>query len=185
MNMNRILAVAALAAGGVILSKQLKKTGAMRKSSSSSSSQESIDVDVPVSTAYNQWTQFEDFPKFMDSVREVRQLDDTHLHWRAEVAGKEQEWDAEITEQIPDKRIAWRSIGGVRNAGVVTFHKISDNKTRIMLQMDYDPRSMDEKIGDALGVVKLQTKANLKRFKEMLETRGRETGAWRGSVAQH
>lgn len=180
--LNRIVAVAAIAAGGIILSKQLKKS---RQSGLSSSTQESIDVNVPINTAYNQWTQFEDFPKFMDSVHEVRQLDDTHLHWRADVAGKEEEWDAEITEQIPDKRIAWRSIGGVRNAGVVTFHRLGDSKTRVMLQMDYEPRSTDERVGDTLGLVKMQVKANLSRFKQLLESRGTETGAWRGSVAQH
>ncbi len=180
--LGRIVTAAALAVGGVILSKQFKKS---RGGGMSSTTAESIEVNVPVSTAYNQWTQFEDFPKFMDSVHEVRQLDDTHLHWRADVAGKEEEWDAEITEQIPDKRIAWRSITGVRNSGVVTFHKISDSTTRITLQMDYEPRGIDEKIGDTLGLVKMQTKANLKRFKELLESRGTETGAWRGSVAPH
>jgi uncharacterized membrane protein len=180
--LNRIVTVAALAAGGILLSKQLKKS---RGSGMMSTAEESIEVNVPVSTAYNQWTQFEDFPKFMESVHEVRQLDDTHLHWRADVAGKEEQWDSEITEQIPDKRIAWRSTGGVKNAGVVTFHKISDSKTRIMLQMDYVPRSADEKIGDALGLVKMRMRENLKRFKELLESRGKETGAWRGSVDQH
>lgn len=180
--LNRIVAIAALAAGGILLSKQLKKS---RSSGMRSSTEESIEVDVPVSTAYNQWTQFEDFPKFMESVREVQQLDDTHLRWRAEIGGKEEQWDAEITEQIPDKRIAWRSIGGVKNAGAVTFHKISDAKTRIMLQMDYEPRNVSEGIGDTFGVVKMQLKGNLKRFKELLESRGKETGAWRGSVAQH
>jgi uncharacterized membrane protein len=180
--LNRIVTVAALAAGGILLSKQLKKS---RGSGMMSTAEESIEINVPVSTAYNQWTQFEDFPKFMESVHEVRQLDDTHLHWRADVAGKEEQWDSEITEQIPDKRIAWRSTGGVKNAGVVTFHKISDSKTRIMLQMDYVPRSADEKIGDALGLVKMRMRENLKRFKEFLESRGKETGAWRGSVDQH
>lgn len=180
--MNRIVTVAALAVGGYILSKQLKKS---RSSMMPSTVEESIEVNVPVSTAYNQWTQFEDFPKFMDSVHEVRQIDDTHLHWRADIAGKEEQWDAEITEQIPDKRIAWRSLGGVKNAGVVTFHKISDTKTRVMLQMDYDPQSVDEKIGDALGFVKMQAKSNLQRYKQLLESRGTETGAWRGTVTQH
>jgi uncharacterized membrane protein len=182
MMINRLVTVAALAVGGMLLSKQMGKS---RGSGMLSSTSESIDVNVPVRTAYNQWTQFEDFPKFMDSVHEIRQIDDTHLHWRADVAGKPEEWDAEITEQIPDKRIAWRSTGGVKNAGVVTFHKISDNVTRIMLQMDYDPQTMDEKIGDALGLVKMQLKGNLKRFKEMLESRGQETGAWRGKVTEH
>ena len=180
--LNRFVTVAALAVGGMLLSKQMGKS---RGSGMLSSTSESIDVNVPVRTAYNQWTQFGDFPKFMDSVHEVRQIDDTHFHWRADVAGKPEEWDAEITEQVPDKRIAWRSTGGVKNAGVATFHKISDNVTRIMLQMDYDPQTMDEKVGDALGLVKMQLKGNLKRFKEMLESRGQETGAWRGKVTEH
>jgi len=179
---NRLVTVAALAVGGMLLS---KKMGKSRESGLLSSTSDSIDVNVPVKTAYNQWTQFEDFPKFMDSVHEIRQLDDTHLRWRADVAGKPEEWDAEITEQIPDKRIAWRSTGGVKNAGVVTFHKLGDDKTRIMLQMDYDPQTMTEKVGDALGLVKLQLRGNLKRFKELLESRGKETGAWRGEVTQH
>lgn len=180
--LNRLVTVAAIAVGGVLLSKQLKKS---RFSSMGSTVTESIDVNVPVSTAYNQFTQFEDFPQFMDSVHEVRQIDDTHLHWRADVAGKEEEWDSEITEQIPDERIAWRSTSGVPNAGVVTFHKIGKDRTRITLQMDYTPQGMDEKIGDALGMVSMQARSNLKRFKQLLESRGVETGAWRGSVAQH
>lgn len=179
---NRIVTAAALAAGGYLISKQLTKS---RGSAMPSTVEESIEVDVPVSTAYNQWTQFEELPKFMDSVHEVRQLDDKHLHWRASVAGKDEEWDAEITEQIPDKRIAWRSVSGIQNAGVVTFHKISDAKTRVMLQMDYHPSGADEKIGDALGLVKMQTKSNLRRFKNLVESRGVETGAWRGTITQH
>lgn len=177
--LTRIVAMAAVAAGGYFVSQQLKKN---QGTTNSSSEQESIEVNVPVRIAYNQWTQFEDFPQFMESVHEIRQIDDTHLHWRATVGNKEEEWDAEITEQIPDKRIAWRATGGVKNAGVVTFHHISDNRTRIMLQMDYEPEGMDEKIGDALGAVRMETRANLKRFKQMLESRGSETGAWRGSV---
>lgn len=175
----RIVTAVAIAAGGYILSKQLKKS---RGSSMESTVEESIEVNVPVSTAYNQWTQFEDLPKFMDSVHEVRQLDDKHLHWKASIAGKDKEWDAEITEQIPDDRIAWRSMGGVHNAGVVTFHKVGDNRTRVMLQMDYDPQTFDESIGDALGFVKMQTKSNLARFKQLVESRGVETGAWRGTI---
>ena len=147
--------------------------------------EKTITVDVPVSTAYNQWTQFEDFPKFMATVEQVTQKDDTHLHWRAVVAGKTKEWDAEITEQIPDKRIAWRSTTGVANGGVVTFHKIADNRTRVMLQMDYEPETMLEKIGDAVGGVKLTARGNLKRFKQLVERQGSETGAWRGTVPQH
>lgn len=170
--------LAALVAGGLLLSQQLRKT----RAGSTTSVNESIELDVPVSTAYNQWTQFEQFPQFMASVQEVRQVDDTHLHWRAEVAGKIKEWDAEITEQLPDQRIAWRSTGGVRNSGVVTFHRISDRRTRLMLQMDYEPETTGEKIGDALGGVKLTAKGNLQRFKELIEQRGTETGAWRGTV---
>jgi uncharacterized membrane protein len=181
--MGRLATVAALAVGGLLLSKQVKK---MRSNPGSASSvSEAIEVNVPVSTAYNQWTQFEEFPKFMDTVHEVRQIDDTHLHWKADVAGKVKEWDAEITEQIPDKRIAWRSTGGVWNAGVVTFHKISDSRTRVMLQMDYNPETVTEKVGDALGGVRQTAKGNLKRFKQLIEDRGVETGAWRGEVAQH
>lgn len=175
----KIFWLAALAAGGLLLSKQMKKSSGVH---GSHSVEASVEVDVPVSTAYNQWTQFEEFPRFMDSVKEVRQLDDTHLHWCANVSGKLKEWDAEITEQIPDQRIAWRSTGGVHNAGVVTFHRISDNRTRIMLQMDYDPQTLSEKVGGALGGVKLTAKGNLKRFKELIEGRGVESGAWRGTV---
>jgi uncharacterized membrane protein len=180
--LNRVVTVAALAVGGMMLSKQMKKG---RSQNSESSIVESIEVNVPVRTAYNQFTQFEDFPKFMKSVKEVRQLDDKHLHWKANIAGEDKEWDAEITEQIPDKRIAWRSIGGVQNAGVVTFHKISDNVTRVTLQMDYQPDGPLEAIGDALGAVRMETRANLQNFKEMLEKRGSETGAWRGKIDQH
>ncbi|MFL6672264.1 MAG: SRPBCC family protein [Massilia sp.] len=182
MQLNRVMTVAALAVGGVMLSKQFKKN---RGAEGSSSIQESIEVNVPVRTAYNQWTQFEEFPRFMQSVHEIRQLDDRHLHWKANVAGEEKEWDAEIVEQIPDKRIAWRSISGVRNGGVVTFHKIADDVTRIMLQMDYEPENMAERIGDALGAVRMEARSNLKNFKEMVEQRGKETGAWRGAIVQH
>jgi uncharacterized membrane protein len=172
-------AVAALGVGGYFASKQLRKGPG-----GTTTVEESIEVDVPVRTAYNQWTQFESFPQFMASVESVNQIDDTHLHWRAVVGGKVKEWDAEITEQIPDERIAWRSTSGVPNAGVVTFHKISDNRTRIMLQMDYTPETAIEKVGDAVGATKLTAKGNLKKFKTLLESRGQETGAWRGTVSQ-
>ena len=132
--LNRVVTVAALAVGGMMLSKKLKQN---RGFGASSSVSESIEINVPVKTAYNQWTQFDDFPQFMKSVKEIRQLDDKHLHWRANVAGEEKEWDVEITEQVPDKRIAWRSITGVKNGGVATFHKISDNCCRVMVQMDW------------------------------------------------
>ncbi|HYE71435.1 MAG TPA: SRPBCC family protein [Ramlibacter sp.] len=173
-----LLALAAV--GGYLLWNQYRKDSGL-----DSNVEESIDLNVPVSTAYNQWTQFEEFPKFMASVEQVTQVDDTHLHWRANVAGKTKEWDAEITEQIPDERIAWRSTSGVPNGGVVTFHKLGNNKTRVMLQMDYHPETIGEKVGDAVGGVKLTAKGNLKRFKQLVESRGTETGAWRGTVTQH
>ena len=147
--------------------------------------EQSVDVDVPVRTAYNQWTQFEAFPRFMDGVREVRQLSDTRLLWRSEIGGVYESWEAEIDEQIPDKRIAWHSVTGAKNAGVVTFHRLDDKKTRVMLQLDYDPQGVIENVGDALGAVSLRVKGDLQRFKEFIEALGAETGAWRGSVQQH
>jgi uncharacterized membrane protein len=144
--------------------------------------EKSIDVNVPARTAYNQWTQFEQFPRFMDGVLEVRQIDDKHLHWRTIIGGKEKNFDAEITEQIPDKRIAWRSRSGALNAGVVTFHPINDQMSRIMLQMEYEPEGVVEKSGDMLGVTSRRIEGDLRRFKEYLEARGNETGAWRGKI---
>ena len=144
--------------------------------------EQSIDVNVPVRTAYDQWTQFEEFPRFMEGVREVRQLDDKRLAWCAEVGGKEKRWEAEITEQIPDARIAWRSRTGANNAGVVTFHRLDDQKTRVMLQLDYDPEGVVENVGDAVGVVGARVRGDLARFKDFIEQRGSETGAWRGSI---
>jgi len=146
--------------------------------------EQSIDVNVPVHTAYNQWTQFEEFPRFMEGVEEIRQLDDKRLHWRANVGGKEKEWDALITEQIPDQRIAWKNTTGAKNAGVVTFHRIGDKTTRVMLQLEYDPEGIIENVGDAIGVVSSRVKGDLGRFKEYIEQRGSETGAWRGKVEQ-
>ncbi|HEV2756949.1 MAG TPA: SRPBCC family protein [Actinomycetota bacterium] len=149
-----------------------------------SSIEQSIEVQVPVRTAYNQWTQFEDFPHFMEGVKEIRQLDDTSLHWTVEIAGQVREFDAKITEQNPDERIAWTTIDGPHQAGVVTFHRIADNQTKVMLQMEYDPEGLIEKAGDALGVVKSRVKGDLERFKSFIESRGQETGAWRGEVDQ-
>ena len=146
---------------------------------------ESIDVKAPVSTVYNQWTQFEEFPRFMEGVKSVTQTDDTHLRWVAEIAGKDKEWDAEITEQHPDERVAWNAISGAENAGVVTFHRLDDNKTRVTVQMDVDPEGVVENVGDAVGVPDRQVKGDLERFKEFIESRGRETGSWRGEVQQN
>lgn len=142
----------------------------------------SIDVNVPVRTAYNQWTQFEQFPRFMEGVTSVTQIGDRNLRWQAEVGGKTKEWNAEITEQIPDERVAWRSTSGASNAGVVTFHRLDDRKTRVMLQIDYDPEGFIENAGDAVGMVSLRVNGDLARFKEFVETRGTETGAWRGEI---
>jgi uncharacterized membrane protein len=146
--------------------------------------EQSIEVEVPLSTAYNQWTQFEEFPQFMEGVDEVRQLDDTHLHWRASFGGKEHEWDAEITEQTPDQRVAWKSTDGKTNAGVVTFHRIEDNRTKIMVQLDWEPEGMVEALGGAIGSDERRVKGDLERFKELIESRGVESGAWRGEVEQ-
>jgi uncharacterized membrane protein len=149
-----------------------------------STTEQSIDVNVPVRTAYNQWTQFEDFPQFMEGVEEVKQITDTRLRWRAEIAGVEREWEAEIDEQRPDERIAWHAIDGPTNAGVVTFHRIDDGKTRVMLQLEFEPDDALEKTGDALGFVKRRAKGDMERFKKFIESRGTETGAWRGEVHQ-
>jgi uncharacterized membrane protein len=144
--------------------------------------EKSIELNVPVRTAYNQWTQFEEFPKFMEGVKQVKQIDDKRLQWKATIAGKDEEWTAEITEQIPDQRIAWTSKGGAINAGVVTFYPVSDATSKLMLQMGYVPNGAVEKTGDAMGLVTRRVEGDLKRFKTFIESRGQETGAWRGTV---
>ncbi len=144
--------------------------------------EQSIDVNVPIHEAYNQWTQFETFPQFMQGVDEVRQLDDTHLHWSATIGGQHKEWDAEITEQQPDQRVAWTSRDGDQNAGSVDFHRISDDRTRVTLTMDVEPSGTLEKVGSAVGVPSGQVKDDLEHFKEFIESRGQATGAWRGEV---
>ena len=144
--------------------------------------EKTIEVDAPISTVYNQWTQFEEFPRFMEGVESVHQLDDKRLHWRAEIGGKMVEWDAEIFEQIPDRRIAWRSMSGAMNSGMVNFEPIDSGRTRVCLKVNYQPDSATEKIGSALGVVSHRVEGDLKRFKEYIERRGVETGAWRGRI---
>ena len=141
-----------------------------------------IDVNVPVNTAYNQWTQFEDFPMFMEGIEEVKQLDGKRLFWKANIAGINQEWYAEITEQLPDERIAWTSTSGAKHAGVITFHYVDETTTRIMYQMDYNPEGFIENVGDALGIVKLRVKNDLENFKQFIEERHEPTGAWRGEI---
>ena len=146
--------------------------------------EQSVEVAVPVRIAYNQWTQFEEFPQFMEGVESVTQIDETHLRWEANIAGVQRGWDAEITEQTPDQRIAWKATTGTTNAGVVTFHRIDDDRTRIMLQLDVEPEGLVEKAGDALGLIRRRATGDLERFKELIEQRGQESGAWRGEVEQ-
>lgn len=144
--------------------------------------EESIEVEAPIRYAYNAWTQFETFPRFMEHVEEVRQLDDTHLAWKAKIAGKTEEWTAEVTEQHPDERVAWASTSGARHAGVVTFHRIDDDKTKVMLQLEAEPSTLIEKIGDKLGVLDREAKADLERFKELIEQGDASGTGWRGDV---
>ena len=146
--------------------------------------EKSIEVEAPLSAVYNQWTQFEEFPKFMEGVKSVTQLGDDRVHWVAEIGGKEKEWDARITEQTPDQRVAWRSEDGAENAGVVTFQRVGEGETKVKLQMDYDPEGVVEGTGDMLGFVGRQVDGDLKRFKEFIEERGRATGGWRGTIEQ-
>jgi uncharacterized membrane protein len=144
--------------------------------------EKSITVDVPTHTAYNQWTQFETFPQFMDGVEEVRQLDDKRLHWKAKIAGVAREWDAEIVDQTPDERITWRAVDGTTNVGTVSFSAPNAVTTRVTLRMEVEPEGLLEKAGDALNLIEHQVKSDLDNFKEFIESRGGETGAWRGDV---
>ncbi|WP_329064312.1 SRPBCC family protein [Amycolatopsis sp. NBC_01480] len=150
---------------------------------------ESVDVKVTVSTAYNQWTQFESFPRFMDGVEEIKQTDATHTHWKVKVAGVIREFDATITEQHPDERVAWTSDAGPTHAGVITFHRIDDTTTRVTAQIEIDPEGFGENVADKTGVLDRKVKGDMERFKAFIEDRGgQETGAWRGDVdrpAQH
>ena len=141
-----------------------------------------IVVDVPVKVAYDQWTQFESFPEFMEGVKEVVQLDEKRLRWTAEIAGKDQEWEAEITDQVPDRHIAWQSVTGAPNAGSVTFLPAGEGKTKVSLALMYEPRDAAEKIGDVLGFLERQVSGDLERFKRFVESRGAPTGAWRGEI---
>ena len=146
--------------------------------------EESIEVNVPVSTAYNQWTQFEEFPKFMEGVESVTQIDDTHLHWVAEIGGKQHEWDAEITRQEPDREIAWRALDGHYTSGFVTFEPLGEDRTRINVVLEHETEGLVETLGSALGADSRRVKGDLERFKELIESRGVESGAWRGEVRE-
>jgi carbon monoxide dehydrogenase subunit G len=146
--------------------------------------EETIEVDVPVSTAYNQWTQFESFPEFMGGVQRVEQTSPTTTHWVAEVGGIKREWDAAILEQVPDTKVAWAATQGATNAGAVYFAPIGVDRTSVRLTLEYEPEGLVEKAGDALNVVERRAKADLEKFKAFIESRGTETGAWRGAVAE-
>ncbi|MBF6147283.1 SRPBCC family protein [Nocardia nova] len=143
---------------------------------------ESVDVHVPVTTAYNQWTQFESFPQFMQGVERVEQRDDTHTHWTVHVAGATREFDAKITEQHPDERVSWTSEAGPRHAGVITFHRLDEDTTRVTAQMDIDPDGFVENVADKLGILDRRVKGDLERFRDFIEARPQESGAWRGDV---
>ena len=144
--------------------------------------EKSIEVEAPVNKVYNQWTQFEDFPKFMQGIEQVQQLDDKRLRWTAEIAGKRKEWDAEIFEQVPDQKIAWRSTSGAPNAGIISFRPIADNRTHVTVRMEYDPEGVVENVGAALGAVGTRIEGDLKRFRDFIQSRIQETGAWRGEI---
>ena len=144
--------------------------------------QKSITVDLPVTTVYNQWTQFEDFPEFMEGVESVTQLDDRRLHWVAEIGGVRREWDAEITDQTPDTRIAWQAVDGTPNAGLVSFQPEGPGRSRIDLEIEYEAEDVKEKAGDVLGVVGRRVAGDLERFQAFIESRGVATGAWRGQI---
>jgi uncharacterized membrane protein len=145
--------------------------------------EKTIEVDRPIRTVYNQWTQFEEFPRFMEGVKEVRQIDDTHVHWRADIWGKEKEWDAEITEQVPDEKIGWKSISGdAPNAGTVRFEPLGPGRTRVRLTMAYEPQGMAENIGDTLGLLGNRVQGSVTNFKQYIERRPMEDGGWRGTV---
>ena len=144
--------------------------------------EQSIDIEVPVAVAYNQWTQFEKFPEFMDGVERVEQKTDTRLHWVVDVGGSTREWDAEITEQHPDHRVAWKALDQDGPDGVVTFHKLDDARTRVMVQMDYEPEGMKESVGSMVGLDDRRVKKDLEAFKELIESAGHESGGWRGNV---
>jgi uncharacterized membrane protein len=144
--------------------------------------EKTVIVGVPVSMAYNQWTQFEEFPAFMGGVQQVRQLDDQRLHWVAEIGGVKREWDATILEQRPDEKIAWAATEGATNAGAVYFSEAGEGRTLVRLELEYEPEGLVEKAGDALNIVDRQARADLDKFKEYIESRDLETGAWRGDV---
>ena len=142
----------------------------------------SVDVAAPISAVYNQWTQFESFPQFMSGVDQITQTDDTHTHWVTSIGGVTREFDTEVTEQHPEERVAWKSTDGTTHAGVITFHRLGDTSTKVTAQIDWQPEGVVEKAGSVLGFDDRQVQSDLDRFKEFIESRGQETGAWRGDV---
>lgn len=146
--------------------------------------EKTVVVQVPVATAYNQWTQFEDFPRFMDAVTSVRQLTDKRLEWVAEIGGVRRRWEADVVEQVPDRKVAWTATEGARNSGVVTFEAVSSDSTEVHLVLEYEPKDWVERVGDTLNVVENRAEKDLERFKEFIESEGHETGAWRGTLGQ-
>ena len=144
----------------------------------------SVDVNRPIDVVYNQWTQFESFPEFMEGVERIDQRDDTHLHWVIKVGGVTREFDATVTEQHPEERVAWKSVSGPDHAGVVTFHRLDDDTTRVTTQMDVDPEGFIENVADKLGILKARVNGDLERFKKFIESRSSETGGWRGDVSR-
>jgi len=144
--------------------------------------EKSVLVNVPVSTAYNQWTQFEDFPRFMAGAESVKQLSDDRLEWVAEIAGVRRQWQAKILEQVPDEKIAWAATEGATNAGAVTFEDVGGGQTRVNLTLEYEPEGLVENVGDKLNIVENRAEGDLERFKDFIESERSETGAWRGSV---
>ena len=185
---NFLIVVAGIGTAAAALAPQARKkltklSGVVGNGSMPRTITESIEVDVPVSTAYNQWTQFEDFPLFMEGVEHVEQLDDTRLHWIAKVGGKTNEWDAKILEQHPDKQVSWISEDGKKTRGTVTFEPIGESRTRISLSMSYQAEGLTEALGSAVGLDERRVRGDLQRFKELIESRGAESGAWRGEVS--
>jgi len=174
-SMKAMIIVGAAVGGAVYVARRVQKGGF-------AAVEQTRELDVPVSTAYNQWTQFEEFPQFMEGVEEVRQLDDTGLHWVADVGGRRSEWDAKIVDQVPDQRISWTAVSGKRNAGEVRFEPLGPNRSKMHVRMEYEPDGIVETVGGALGLPQRRVKADLDRFRELIERRREPTGAWRGEV---
>jgi len=179
MDRNRWPVIAGVAVGALVVGFLLRR---WRQRGLLNTVEKTIEVDAPLTQVYNQWTQFEQFPQFMQGVEQVKQTDDKHLHWVANVGGKRKEWDAEITQQIPDRRIAWRSVSGTRTGGIVKFEPKDANHTVVWLKLAYEPEGPAETIGDALGILSRRVEGDLERFRDFIEHRPSASGAWRGEI---